>query len=185
MNITAKKGDNGFTDHVRKDDSRIECLGTLDELDAFLSLCEIMLKSEGNAAFADITKEAREVLFTVIMPVFVRSFLSDKNELPGETKKNALNTARLDHYITELEKENPARGFVRTWTKPAAAYLNTARTICRRCERRMVAVAAINTPEIDNASKTNKAALLSWINRLSDLLFLLALAEEQWYSKIS
>jgi len=179
MSIVTKKGDGGYTGHFRKDDPCIECLGTLDELDAFLSLCEVTLKSEGNDAFAEILKEVRETLFTVIMPVFADSFLPDKNGLTAAIEKSALNTAQLERRITELEKENPVRGFVRTWTRPTAAYLNTARTICRRCERSMVTAVVPVAAEADHTSGINTAALLPWINRLSDLLFLLALAEEQ------
>ena len=156
--IVTEKGDDGFTDYpgipeinennrrIRKDHPYIEYLGTLDELDAFLALCEIALQSDGNAHFSGLIKKVREELFAI---------------------DNHHHTNWLEQQIATLEKENQIQGFVKTWTNTTAAIINIARTICRRCERALV------------HSQTTVPSSLSWLNRLSDLLFLLAVSVEK------
>ena len=158
MSIVTEKGDDGFTDYpgvsainedcgrIRKDHPFIEYLGTIDELDAFLALCEIALQSDGNAHFSGLIKKVREELFSA---------------------DNQQHTDWLEQQIAVLEKENPTQGFVKTWTNTTAAKINIARTICRRCERVLV------------HSQTTVPSSLSWLNRLSDLLFLLAVSVEK------
>jgi cob(I)alamin adenosyltransferase len=182
MSIVTKKGDNGFTDfpdyksggkntRVRKDDARIECVGELDELDAFLSLAEIELQSCGNSRFADIMANVRETLFTAVMSAAA-------NSTPAACL-SAADIEWLEKQVALLEKENPFRGFVRSWTKPGAAALNIARTVCRRCERRMVSAVVNNTATHSPDIETAQAGALQWINRLSDLLFVLAVSAEK------
>ena len=86
--------------------------------------------------------------------------------------------ARLEQLIDRLETElPPLRRFVLAGGAPAGAALHVARTVCRRAERRMVAL----EPAVD-------AVLLRYVNRLSDLLFVLArvvnhrsrVAETEW-----
>jgi cob(I)alamin adenosyltransferase len=164
---------------MKKDDPCIECLGALDEFDAFLILAEInlneILARRDNTAClrsATIIAEVRKELHTRVMPAVA--------ELAAEPA----NTGQLEQWIAELEQENPVGDFVRTWNNSAAAYLNAARTICRRAERRMITTAAVSAVEV--VAQTGTAAqaercevLLSWLNRLSDLLFLLAVSVEE------
>ena len=167
MSITTKEGDDGFTDfigsngnigRVRKDHPIIEVLGSLDELDANLALCEIALQSDGNGHFSGLIKKARKELF-----------ISDSH----------LNTNWLEQQILELEKENPIQDFVRTWTNITAATINAARTICRRCERAMIYAEASSSAETGKNLKITVPSSLHWLNRLSDLLFLLAVSAER------
>jgi cob(I)alamin adenosyltransferase len=148
MKITTKKGDNGYTDlggtRVPKNDSRVEALGALDELDAFLAAAQ--------AAQPEIIGELRRELSEKVMPIAA----GFNREGPA--------VARLEGWINSLEEKYPVRGFVR-WTHLSgdhALKLNIARTVCRRAERRM--------------AEAKIEDLLPYINRLSDLLFLLALA---------
>jgi len=180
MNIITKRGDGGFTDllstekpgrRVQKDDPLIECLGTLDELEAFCVIAGITAKSCGDSQNGNIIAEIREELVNAVMPAVASLF--------SATTPPAFNITRLELLITDLEKENSIHGFMRTWTKPAAAYLNIARSICRRAERRMTTVIAKSAAGFENTSDTTAAALLAWLNRLSDLLFLLAVSEER------
>ena len=189
MSVTTKKGDGGFTglpgagktearetgntagsygaaDRVSKADPRIECLGALDELDASLALCEVSLKASGMETTAALTGEIRHILFSVVMPAAAGI---------SSTKAAGPDTDTLEKWIEERERNNPVRGFVRHWTTQAAACLNMARTICRRAERAMTAAHA-SAP----ADKTVEwyGPLLPWINRLSDLLFVLAVETE-------
>ena len=172
MSITTKKGDGGFTDlpdtatgienngRVQKDHPYIEYLGTLDELDASLALCEIALQSNSTAHFSSLIKKVREALFTA---------------------DNHPDIAWLEQHIETLEKENPIHGFVKNWTNPAAAAINAARTVCRRCERRAITALTANSATVEISSPLNAACAL--LNRLSDLLFLLAVAEEKNFCK--
>jgi cob(I)alamin adenosyltransferase len=161
MGITTKKGDGGFTDfgggRIRKDDPRIETLGVLDELDAFLADAAF----SGTPGSAEILEEVRRDLWDLSE---VRQNLSAKT---GGTGK-ASGIERLERRITELEEKYSPGGFIRRWTKPAAIKLNIARTICRRAERNILR---------GNAGPED-SALPVYVNRLSDLLFLLAAAAE-------
>jgi cob(I)alamin adenosyltransferase len=162
MSVTTKTGDGGTTGlpggaRVPKDDPRIECLGTLDELDAFLAAAQ--LKAENPAApasgTANIIGEVRTELVSVMAAV-----AGTESGVPGP--------ARLENFIAELEADTPlSPGFLRNWTQPAPVHLNIARTVCRRAERRAVTLAG--------TSGSSGAAV--YLNRLSDLLFLLAARE--------
>ena len=155
---------------LRKDHPLIECLGTLDELDAFLAQSEIAFKTGGNECFTGIIGEVRKELSSKVMPLIAQvPGLFGPDRKPAEIYPD---TKRLEQWITELKKENPVSGFVHTWTNPVSAVLNIARTVCRRCERRMVSALAAETVEVENSG----GALLTWINRLSDLLFYLAVS---------
>ena len=166
MGISTKKGDSGFTglpntaERVSKDDPLIEYLGTLDELDANLALGEISLKSGRKTETADLVSEIRQKL-TDLMAI--------------NTEKTAKNTLWLEQQMTILEKELPIRDFIRSWSCNDAAYLNAARTICRRAERRLITV--IKKSMAKPASRSDWKAVLRFLNRLSDLLFLLAVSE--------
>ena len=180
MGITTKKGDGGFTylpgtekpgERVRKDDPRIEFFGTLDELDAFLALGEIALKSNGALHSADIIAETRKGLI---------------HALAVKTAEIASHTAWLEQQIALLEKKHPVRDFARSWTSDAAAHLNAARSMCRRAERRWITAAEKNAAEISSSTTGCKAidweSMYPWLNRLSDLLFLLAVSEEKGHA---
>ena len=178
MGISTKKGDSGFTDlpgktgrRVRKDDPIITCLGSLDELDAFCSLAELELKSSGDSPGGNIIAELRKELFSVIMPAVAGILSAGEAYIP--------NTAALEQQIAELEKENPIHGFAKNWTKTGAAKINAARTICRRAERDMATVLEKYASGSEDRACTSGDALLSWLNRLSDLMFLLAVSEEK------
>jgi cob(I)alamin adenosyltransferase len=148
MKLSTKKGDGGYTDlggsRVPKNDSRVEALGALDELDAFLAAAQ--------GAQPEIIGELRRELSEKVMPI------------AAGFRVEAPLTARLEGWINSLEQEHPIRGFVR-WTHLSgdhALKLNIARTVCRRAERCM--------------AEAEMGDLLPYINRLSDLLFLLAVA---------
>jgi cob(I)alamin adenosyltransferase len=89
----------------------------------------------------------------------------------SETRAGALGEAHVaqleslvDHYEAELE---PLRAFILPGGTSAASQLHLARCVCRRCERRLVQLAAVEPV---------RGEVLQYINRLSDLLFVLARA---------
>jgi cob(I)alamin adenosyltransferase len=160
MSISTKTGDDGTTsffggERAPKDHLRIECLGTLDELNAFL----------GAVRCAAVKPQTGEILKTIQEDIFTLSGVIAGGTAP------APNPARLEGWAAELETAlPPLRNFVLPGANPAASQLHIARTVCRRAERRLVSLdRAENVPTV----------LLRYINRLSDLLFLLARTEEQ------
>jgi cob(I)alamin adenosyltransferase len=129
MKVTTKTGDGGYTDlssgvRVPKDDPRVACLGAVDELDAVLAGALLAgLSPRGAETIAAV----REELYSVILPA-----IAGLPSCPA-------NVAYLESNIAELEALlHRDSGFVRAWTRPAAAALNIARTICRRAEREAV-----------------------------------------------
>jgi cob(I)alamin adenosyltransferase len=187
--VSTKKGDGGYTGlpagRVPKNDPRIECLGDVDELDAFLAA--VLLASPTRRS-AETVNAVRDELSTAILPA-----LAGISSCPA-------NIDYLETRITELETRIRRNNtFVRTWTRPASASLNIARTICRRAERRAVTLARIgesgaaagNRSDDDKGAEnkgtegketagweTENDMVTVYLNRLSDLLFLLAVNEE-------
>jgi cob(I)alamin adenosyltransferase len=169
MSITAKTGDDGYTclldgKRLRKDHPIVECLGTLDELNAFLGDAKTALASASGTYISGIITGIQKDLFLVMgvlagMPV------------PEE----GLDEERLNNLIDELESSLPTfSSFAIPGANPASAKIHIARTVCRRAERRLTALDG----ETGSAGQTMPAeqtrALSRYINRLSDLLFLLA-----------
>jgi len=158
MGITAKTGDDGYTDIVngerlRKDHPLVECLGTLDELNAFLGDAKASAGAD-----ADIITGIQKDLF-LIMGIIAGMPAPEKGP----------DVERLNSLINQLESELPPfTSFAVPGANPASAKLHIARTVCRRAERRLIT--------LNGETK----APAQYINRLSDLLFLLAQkADEQ------
>ena len=160
--ITTGTGDDGFTDiiggkRLPKNHPVLECLGTIDELNAFLGDAKAALGEKQTAA---IIEKIQTELFTLMgviagMPVPPVGIGGDN----------------FDILIKKLEKELPPfTSFVIPGANPASAKLHLARTVCRRVERRILAL---------DLNEETKKAIVPYINRLSDLLFLLAQKEAQ------
>ena len=169
MKIYTRTGDAGETSYfdgtrVRKDDPRLDTYGDVDELNAWLGL----VRASGlDAAFdADLDRVQRD-LFAV------GAQLADPGEKLAARVTKAVITdddvTRLETLIDRIDAGlPPLRRFILAGGSPAGAALHVARTICRRAERRMVAL----EPAVD-------PVLLRYVNRLSDLLFVLARATNQ------
>ncbi len=164
MSIMTKTGDDGLTglwsgERVRKDDPRVEAYGTVDELDSFIGEARHWLKRDDCKRFAD---EIQRDLYRIAGQLATRS---------GEFSRPVTDDdeARLGRYVAGLEEEIPLRGFVIPGATPQSAKLDVARTVCRRAERRIVSLAwDADVPQ----------PLRRYMNRLSDLLFMMARAEE-------
>jgi cob(I)alamin adenosyltransferase len=163
VSITTKTGDGGETGliggrRVPKDHPLLECLGTIDELNAFLGDAGAAATAgETTAGTGKIIAGIQEELFTV------SGILAGSGApAPGEERLGAL--------IEELEAGQPKfTAFRIPGAGPLSAKLHIARTVCRRAERRLVSLDRLGElPE----------GILPWFNRLSDLLFLLAGREE-------
>jgi cob(I)alamin adenosyltransferase len=166
MRIYTRTGDSGETglfggERVTKDDLRVETYGTVDEASAALGLAASSL-AEGDALHTEILALQNE-LFVLGADL--------ATPLPGAIERiearhiNALE-ARIDLWEATLA---PLRQFILPGGTSSAAALHLARTVARRAERRTVALL--------HAEPTRTSALTAiYLNRLSDLLFVLARA---------
>jgi cob(I)alamin adenosyltransferase len=163
--IYTRAGDTGQTSlgdgsRVPKTDLRIEAYGTVDELNSLVGL----------ALAGDLPDEFRPWLERVQNDLFD---LGADLSVPLEDRRERLRmTAEQVERLEELcdlvnERLEPLKSFVLPGGTEAAARLHVARAACRRAERRAVALAGEHA--------VNPAAL-SYLNRLSDLLFILARA---------
>ncbi len=165
MKIYTKTGDEGLTGllgkgRVPKDDVRIEAYGTIDELNAVLG----MARASGLDGRADrLVGELQDELFAV------GSALADPS--PEGRFHHAITddqVARLETMIDGLETElEPLVQFILPGGTPPAAALHLARTVCRRAERLVVSLAHSPGEDVPRP-------LLVYLNRLSDLIFVLA-----------
>jgi cob(I)alamin adenosyltransferase len=166
VKIYTRTGDTGDTSlfdgtRVRKSEPRVEAYGDVDELNACLGLARA---SGADHEIADELVRLQRDLFAL------GAQLADPGEkIAARVTKAALgddDVARLEQLIDRYEAELPAlRRFILAGGSPAGAALHVARAVCRRAERRMVAL----EPAVD-------AVLVRYVNRLSDLLFVLARA---------
>jgi cob(I)alamin adenosyltransferase len=165
VRIYTKTGDDGMTGllgsgRVRKDDPRIEAYGTIDELNAALGLA----RAHGLDPAADgLLAQLQNDLFVV------GSALADSSpEGPFHNAITDLHVEHLETVIDSLEAELfPLVEFILPGGTPAAAQIHAARTVCRRAERWIVSLSHRPHEEVPRP-------LIVYLNRLSDLLFVLA-----------
>lgn len=165
--IYTKTGDDGRTalfggGRVTKDDIRVEAYGDVDELNAVL----------GAARAAEMMPRIDEVLAPIQKDLFaIGALLATPHP---EDHKKQLEKARLtDKRIAQLEQAiddgeselAPLKAFIMPGGTPKAAALHVARTVCRRAERSVVRLQ--HTTDVP-------AIVIVYLNRLSDLLFVLA-----------
>jgi len=163
--IVTGKGDEGYTytrsgRKLRKDDINLEVVGTIDELSSFIGLAKSLLKD----------RSTKNVLKKIQKDLLVLG-----TQFSGETIKKLKekigikNIKYLEKKINELEKNLTLENFVLTGDDLTSSALHIVHTITRRLERRVVTIAS--KKEFDNKNTKN---ILIYLNRLSDLFFLLA-----------
>ncbi|HOC17868.1 MAG TPA: cob(I)yrinic acid a,c-diamide adenosyltransferase [Vicinamibacterales bacterium] len=179
MKIYTRTGDAGETAlfdgrRVPKSDLRVEAYGDVDELNAVVGL----VLAEGlDEDLAAMVRAVQRDLFAL------GGRLADPaRKIAGRVGKVAIgdpDIARLEEWIDALEMElTPLRHFILPGGTRAASLLHVCRTVCRRAERRVVQL----------GSEAVEPALLAYLNRLSDFLFVLAraanrragVAETEW-----
>lgn len=168
MKIYTKTGDSGETslvsgERVTKDHLRIEAYGTVDELNACMGLIRDQAENQ------DFNAELRAIqnnLFTIGSHLAATDH--SKLQLPeiGESDILVLEKA-MDKMDESLA---PLRNFVLPGGDLASSHAHLARTVCRRAERRVVAL---------NDGEEVESVILRYLNRLSDFLFTLA----RYYTK--
>lgn len=158
---TGDGGDTGLFDGTRvpKNDPRVAAYGDVDELNAWLGLVRTSLT---NDRLGSMLEQIQRDLFAL------GARLADpSHKIAGRVTKAAISPddiARLEAWIDQLESElPPLRRFILAGGSPGGAALHVARTVCRRAERRVVALGP-DAVEPD---------VLVYINRLSDLLFVM------------
>jgi cob(I)alamin adenosyltransferase len=165
VKIYTKTGDQGMTGvlgagRIPKDNVRIDAYGTVDELNAVLGVARTFgVDSLTDAALAQLQNE----LFTV------GSALADPSPNgPFHHAITAEHVARLEGEIDTVESElTPLAQFILPGGTAPAAHIHLARTVCRRAERLIVRLS--RQPD-ESVSST----LVIYLNRLSDLLFVLS-----------
>jgi len=170
--IYTRTGDDGTTglgtgERRLKSDLRVDAYGTVDEANACIGIARIHTAA-GHPAIDAMLSRIQNDLFDLGADLAVPD---DGKPLEYEPLRIvAAQTDRVEKDIDLLNKElQPLRSFVLNGGTPAAAALHLARTVARRAERIMVALAQ------DSAEHVNSEAL-KYINRVSDFLFVAARA---------
>lgn len=160
--IATMRGDAGETSlaggvRVSKASARVEAYGNIDELISSLGLARSICE---DADMAALTKTIQQELFKI------GSSLATPSESPKPPV--VIETALVDRLTSEVHRLEAIEGMLADWSIPgehrAAAAYDVARTICRRAERGIV--------RLQEAGATVAPAILAYVNRLSDLLWL-------------
>ncbi len=164
MKIYTKTGDRGQTGlfagpRVRKDDSRIEAYGAVDELNAFLGLARSQnLPAEIEACLSRVQNELFAVGAELATPDPTKHGTAMIGPAHAETLEKAIDALEINL--------PPLKQFILPAGAVAAAQLHVARGICRRAERRVVTLAGDDFAGFQN--------VLVYLNRLGDYLFVAA-----------
>jgi cob(I)alamin adenosyltransferase len=161
--IYTKTGDQGQThlaggQRVSKDSARIECYGTVDELNAFIGMAAISA-AESVPSLVPILRRVQHELFNL------GSILATQPEdvRPNQARVTEIEIRQLEN---EIDRMNAALAPLRSFVLPGGTRLNAelhaCRTICRRAERLTVALARVEAVP---------AEAIQYLNRLSDAFF--------------
>ena len=164
--IYTKTGDDGTTGlgdgtRVPKHHPRVEAYGTVDELSSVLGLCIAHgLENPYRAYLVDIQNDLFDVGADLCVP----------GEKGDRLRITPLYTKKLEEIIDkENEPLDPLRSFILPGGTPQSAWLHVARNVCRRAERCVTELMAL-----DGERERVNTEVLRYLNRLSDLLFVLS-----------
>ncbi|MEO7158497.1 MAG: cob(I)yrinic acid a,c-diamide adenosyltransferase [Vicinamibacterales bacterium] len=166
MKIYTKTGDDGTTGliggfRVDKSDLRIECYGTVDELNATIGWAGVGQKDD---AFGRALRAVQNELF--VIGSLLASPAEDSSASRNLPQLAESSVTRLEQQIDAADAELPRlANFILPGGTESAARLHIARTICRRAERLVVSLAK---------DQSVAALLVTYLNRLSDWLFVQA-----------
>lgn len=166
IKIYTKKGDRGKTTlyggkKVWKDNLRVSTYGDIDELVSSIGVIISLIK---NGKEKNNLQRIQEDLF------LIGSLLANPI-LPSKGKVLENRTKEIENWIDEMEKRlSPLRNFILPRGPFLSSYLHLTRAICRRAERSLVAL---------GQKEKIEPQIIPYINRLSDLLFILA----RWINK--
>ena len=166
MRIYTRTGDAGDTGlfgggRVPKSHARVEAYGEVDELNATLG---VALATDPDASIAGTLRVLQHDLFT--LGSHLATPAQTRGERPALPPAPQARLQEMEAWMDAADAELPElRAFILPGGSAAAAALHHARTVCRRAERRVVALARVE--EVDGW-------IVAYLNRLSDLLFVLA-----------
>lgn len=166
MKIYTKTGDKGKTslfggERVDKNHDRLNAYGTSDELNSILGIC---ISHSNSEILKKLLTDIQHDLFNIGAVLATPTDKRDNNNAINELEKSRIE--KLESIIDDLTSELPElREFILPGGSKCSSFLHFARTVCRRLERLVVALS--NDVEIDNK-------IIIYLNRLSDLLFVLA-----------
>ncbi|MBU4377370.1 MAG: cob(I)yrinic acid a,c-diamide adenosyltransferase [Candidatus Omnitrophica bacterium] len=171
MSITTKTGDKGVTSLLfggldKKDSPRMECCGALDELCSFLGLAKSVAKDKFAKA---LLEKVQNDLFVACSEVATKkSFIHKLNKRLGNNE-----IAYLESLIKALEKKYISKrcSFILPGENTFSAMLDVARAAARKAERKVVA--------LKREKILKNPFAIVYLNRLSDLLFLMARSYEK------
>lgn len=181
MKIYTRGGDKGRTgihggERVDKDDIRIEANGTLDELNSLIGVIRSFLAEDHE--FQSILFRIQKEMMTVMSHVATPSNIRDKNPNALSDDLALFCEQQIDSLSDRMEENSY---FILPGGTVVSSHLQLARTVARRAERRLCTL-----------SKQDQvpSVILQFINRLSDLFFIMARyemfsqgnAEEKWHS---
>jgi cob(I)alamin adenosyltransferase len=165
MKIYTKTGDTGQTAliggrRVSKADHRIDAYGTVDELNSWIGLVR---DQAVNAPRRELLKEIQDRLFTVGATLATDPAKAPRQAMPAII---ADDVTLLETAMDDMDANLPElRVFVLPGGHEAVSYCHLARTVCRRAERLVIALADAEPVE---------PAVVQYLNRLSDYLFVLS-----------
>ena len=163
--VYTRTGDQGTTGlgsgaRVSKSSLRIESYGTVDELNACMGLCALHCNGDELAGWI---QKIQNDLFDLGSDLCVPEDDKKKWNIPGIEKEHVDWLEKIIDHCQESLK--PLEEFILPGGTPGAAHLHVARTVCRRAERILVDLMA---------EEDTGPWVLAYLNRLSDLLFVLA-----------
>lgn len=161
MSVYTKTGDKGNTsllngERYSKDSPIFNVLGTIDELNAFLGL----LYTSRNTKIRKIINEIQSSLFEL------GTLLANPNVSKEQLLEISNVSLKLENYIDEFDSQlPPLKNFILPSGSPVSVYLHISRSVCRRLERETICLSRVDSIYLE---------IIPFINRLSDLLFVLA-----------
>ena len=173
MSIVTKKGDKGKTSLykgklVSKDNIRIETCGSIDELSCYLGLAKSMIKKKNIIVLLESIQKDLFILATEVATE-VKNSEKFKKRIDNSFV-DYLNKAILD---LEEKKGLKIKGFQLPGKSLISSVLDLSRVIARRVERRIVS--------LNRKKLLNNKYILVYLNRLSDLLYLLARLSKDYF----
>ena len=169
MKIYTRTGDEGFTSllgavRARKDDSRVEAIGALDELNSAIGWALCQARQTTHVVISSALEPIQRDLFALGTRIAALGTKTNPRELPREAVE------RLERDIDAMSEDLPGlKSFILPAGCELACRLHLCRALCRRAERTVVHM----FNPIDARSLHDPQAL-AYLNRLSDLLFTLA-----------